>query len=143
MSDEMPPQPPTTRLEAVPPWAIELTRSMKEGFRVTNANIEMVSNDLSVLKERVSVLETERTKLSGGVRGLSSANMQQDAEILAERQAREALTTKVDKLSTAVVDIVVPILQRINDLTKNPLVKILVVIATAVAGSYAASKGLK
>ncbi len=113
---------------------------MREGFRTTNANIEVISNDLSVVKDRVAILETERTKLSGGVRGLSTSNAEQDAQLAHERSAREALATKVDDIA-AKTDAQTKILEQLLKLTEKPVVKLLATaIGTAVLTWLAAHK---
>lgn len=141
MTDDKPEQPKTVELAAVPPWAVELTRSMKEGFRTTNANIEVVSNDLSVVKDRVSILETERTKMSGGVRGLSMSNAEQDAQLVQERAAREALATEVKDLKESQA-VQLAILVRLDKVMSNPVVKVLLFMAGTAATGYLTAKGI-
>lgn len=148
MSDDMPEQPKTTQLAAVPEWAIELTRSMKEGFRVTNANIEVVSNDLTVVKDRLVIVERwkgeqdERaSRMSTGVRGLSSANLEQDAQLAQERAAREALASKVQELTDSQA-VQLAILTRLDKVASNPTVKVLLFLAGTAATGYLATKGI-
>lgn len=78
---EKPPEKETVAMAKVPDWAIELTRSVKSGIAEVRADISLVSNDLGVVKDRVTILESERAKLSGGVRGLSSASLETDAKL--------------------------------------------------------------
>ncbi len=137
----MPPQPATKRIEAVPPWAIEMTVSMKEGFRVTNANIEVVANDLGVVKDRVSILETERAKFSGGIRGLSTSNAEQDAQLAQERAARENVAKEVRDLKESQA-VQLAILARLDRVASNPTVKVLLFLAGTAATGYLASKGM-
>lgn len=139
--DGMPPQPATKRIEAVPPWAIEMTVSMKEGFRVTNANIEVVANDLGVVKDRVSILETERAKFSGGIRGLSTSNAEQDAQLAQERAARENVAKEVRDLKESQA-VQLAILARLDRVASNPTVKVLLFLAGTAATGYLASKGM-
>jgi hypothetical protein len=73
----------------------DLRGVVKEGFRNLSANLEVVSNDLGVVKDRVTILETERGKYSGGFRGLSTADAEQAAQLAQERAAREALAAEV------------------------------------------------
>lgn len=139
---EMPEQPRTTQLPAVPEWAIEMTRAMKEGFRTTNANIEIVASDLSVVKSRVDILETERTKLSGGVRGLSTSNAEQDAQLAMECAAREALAAEVRDIKRT-NEAQLAILSRLDKIASNPTVKLILFALGIVATGYLTSKGLK
>ena len=139
---EPPEQPKTVDMPKVPQWAIEMTMAMKDGFRQTNANIELVSSDLGVLKSRVDILETERTKLSGGVRGLSTSNAEQDAQLAQERAAREALAKQVEALTT-MQQTQLDILGRLDKVASNPLFKTIVTILGTAFATWAASKGLK
>ncbi len=100
-----PEQPKTTQIAAVPQWAVELTQAMKSGIAEVRADVALVSNDLGLLKTRVSIMEGLRTeddmrasKYSGGIKSLSTSNAEQDAQLAQERMAREALAAKVDKL---------------------------------------------
>ncbi len=138
---EPPDQPKTAQLPAVPQWAVELTKSMKDGFRLTNANIEVVSSDLGVVKERVTILESERTKLSGGVRGLSTSNAEQDAQLAQERMAREALAKEVADLKTTNAT-QLAILGRLDRVASNPLVKTLGAMLLTAVLTYLASHGV-
>jgi hypothetical protein len=139
---EPPEQPKTAQIAAVPPWAVELTLAMKSGIAEVRADISLVSNDLSLVKDRVTILETERTKLSGGVRGLSSADSAHDAQLAQERAAREALADKVDNL-TKTQETQLAILGRLDKVASNPLVKTLLTVLGTALATWAASKGLK
>ncbi len=60
MSDDPRREPTTTEFAAVPEWAIDLTRSVKEGFAKVDANVGLVISDLEVVKGRVGNLEDAR-----------------------------------------------------------------------------------
>ena len=145
----MPESRPTTQLPAVPQWAVELTQSMKEGFRLTNANIEIVSNDVGVLKDRVTILESRRndddaraSKHSGGVRALSQTDLAHDAQLAQERLAREALASKVDKMATETSQQTL-LLAQLLKLTEKPVVKLIATaIGTAVL-TWLSARGLR
>jgi len=140
---EMPEQPKTTQLPAVPQWAVELMRGMTEGFKQTNANLELVSTDLGVLKERVVILESERSKFSGGVRALSTASLENEAQLAQERASREALAVQVEALRNT-NETQLAILGRLDAITKNPLVKTMVaMLATAFLTWLAAHGAVK
>lgn len=152
---EPPEQPKTTQMPVVPQWAIELTQAMKDGFRQTNANIELVSSDLGLLKSRVDILETERSKYSGGLRGLSTSDAEQAAQLAQERAAREALATEHAVTKKTVEEIAVnqaalaktndtqlAILARLDKVASNPMVKTVVTILVTILGTWAASKGI-
>lgn len=91
----MPEQPATVQLPKVPEWAIELTKSVKEGFarveeRLDNvetnldlqgATVRDVAKRMTSLEERTNVLENARTKNSERAKGESAVNLKQDAAI--------------------------------------------------------------
>lgn len=101
-----PPGNPTVRLDAVQILSelikgvsAEVKASREETtqrFDRTDANIGIVANDLGVVKARVDILESERTKLSGGVRQLSTSDASMAAELaqtkteLAEEKTKHA-----------------------------------------------------
>ena len=138
---EMPEQPKTTQLPAVPQWAVELMAGMTKGFKETNANLELVATDLGVLKERVGILESERTKLSGGVRGLSTTDAEQAAQLAQERMAREAIAAEVADLK-ATQALQLAILARLDKVASNPTVKVLGGMLLTALVTWLASKGL-
>ncbi len=49
---------PTVEFDAVPDWAVKLTERMIREFTNTNANISTVANDVTIVKQRVGILET-------------------------------------------------------------------------------------
>lgn len=142
-TEDMPPQPTTKQLPAADPVQVlllKMQRGMEDGFRLTNANLEVVANDLGVVKERVAILENERTKLSGGVRGLSSLNAEQDAQLAQERMARESLAAEVAHLrETNATQLA--ILTKLDKVTSNPTVKVLAGMAATAALTWLAAHG--
>lgn len=62
MSDDMPEQPKTVRIETPPDWAVAMSERMVAEFGKTNANIAIVSNDLGVVKERLGIVEDWKRK---------------------------------------------------------------------------------
>ena len=145
MNDEMPPQPTTKELPAVPQWAAELTILVKR----MAADIGLVSNDLGILKDRVGILEAAKVETenrasrnSAGVRGLSSANLEQDAQLLQEKTAREDLAVKVDALDTK-TDAQTLILKELLKLTEKPVVKLIATALGSAILSWLAAKGLR
>lgn len=152
MSDEQPPPRPTVSLPAVPQWAIEMMQATKAGIAEiradvadaraeTRADVGLVSNDLGLLKTRVSIIESLRVedeartvKLSGGVRGLSSSDLAHEARIA-------ELGTKVDDLAKTNAT-QLAILSRLDKVASNPVVKTIVTILVTILGTWAASKGI-
>ncbi len=141
MADERP-QPPTTKIEAVTDRKMleELTRAVKEGFANLQTDIQLVATDLSVVKERVRIIERRQDesdergkKHSGGLARGSDVDARHDAAI-----------------STLIVDVAhlketqstqLAILRRLDAVAANPMVR---KVAYAVGGailSYLALKG--
>ncbi len=135
---DMPPQPPTTRLPAPSPVEIaiaKLAASVDQGFLRMSQDISLVSSDLGIVKDRVTLLETERAKFSGGVRALSTSDGNQSVQIA-------ALTASVDGLSKS-QELQLAILGRLDRVVANPSVKIILGVLAMAAASWAATKGLK
>ncbi len=63
MSDDMPEQKKTVELEAVPPWAIELTRATKDGFLRLDAHVATLMGESSSLHARVGLIEGRLAKV--------------------------------------------------------------------------------
>ncbi len=117
--------------------------------RNLTANVELVSSDLGVVKDRVTILESRRndddartSKLSGGVRGLSTSNAEQDAQLAQERMAREALAKEVADLKGSQA-LQLTILTRLDNITKNPLVKTLGAMLLTALVTWLATHGVK
>lgn len=102
---EPPPQPSTKQMpreDILQAQLSQLLARTTDGFakvdslvtdvRNLGANLEIVSSDLGVVKDRVAILETERTKYSGGIRGLSASDGNQSMQIA-------SLAVKVDDLA--------------------------------------------
>lgn len=87
---DMPPQPKTVELPQMTDRALleELRGMVKEGFVELRANLELVATDVTIVKQRVGVLEQWRldtearqTKHSGGFQRLSETDAKHDAAI--------------------------------------------------------------
>lgn len=134
----------TTEVD-VPPWAIELTREVKG----TRADIALVSNDLSIVKDRVTILEAHRNdtdmrigRTSYRVQQASESDLAHESRLAAEIVARQALDAKVDSL-TASQEAQLAILGRLDKIATNPHVKMILAVLATAAMSWAASKGFK
>jgi hypothetical protein len=118
-TDNMPAQPTTTQLEAVPPWAVKLTEKVVGGFSAmearldsqdtkldkaitegieANVRLDRVETRLGKAEGRLDIFEERVGRTSVGVRGLSQVDMEHEAKLanaltdLAEEKAkREAL----------------------------------------------------
>ena len=97
----------TREVEVPPAWAVALSERVAKGFQTTNANIEAISNDLGVVKDRVQILEKfrneteERTrKHSGGIARISTSDASQNT-VLSNLLVKVAETDdRVAKLAT-------------------------------------------
>ncbi len=145
----MPESKKTTQLAPVPEWAIELTKSMKEGFRQTNANIDLVSTDLSIVKDRVAIIEswkndseTRMTRTSGRVTQASQVDMEQAAQLAQERAARESLAAEVASIKAETSSQTL-LLAQLLKLTEKPVVKLVATAIGSAALSWLAAKGYR
>lgn len=119
MSDEKPPEKPTTQLPAVPDWAIELTKSVRLGFgdvqkRLDEQDVKLDNQDAKLdkvvtegiesntrltrievrvdgVERHVGDLESRVGRASNRVREVSQSDLDQSAQLAQERAAREAL----------------------------------------------------
>lgn len=146
---EPPDQPKTTQLPVVPQWAIELTAAMKDGLRELSADIKLVSNDLSIVKDRVGIIESWKNdqdarahRASDGVRQLSTTDAAHDAQLAQERMAREELAAKVDSL-TQTQATQLAILGRLDAIAKNPLAKTVAAMLATALVTWLASHGVQ
>jgi len=117
-----------------------LLLDLAKEVRGARADISLVSNDLGIVKDRLVIVETwkndadsraNRTSLR--VDQASEVDLEQAAALAAEKVAREELAAKVDTL--------LAIGARLDKVTTNPMVKVLVGMLLTAAVSYLAGKG--
>lgn len=141
------PDKPTVELPKVPDWAIELVKLTK----LVKANTDLIAGDVTGLKADVRALqkwklETEATTVtSDRVRALatettSHADLEGLSQLAQERAAREALSLKVDDL-TSTQAVQLSILTRLDKVASNPTVKVLAGMAATAALTWFASHG--
>ncbi len=137
---------PTVEFSRPPDWAIALTEKVTRGFEKMNANLELVSSDLDVLKGRVGNLEESRRAdesraalHSIKVKSISQSDLSQDAELAKEKSAREELAARVAIIESNVGDIH----QAVVGFFQNPKVRFVGRLLWGAALLYAAGKGLK
>lgn len=157
MSDEK----TTVEIAAVPDWAVKLTEKVVGGFgamttrldkqdevleRVANESIDTntrlvkVELRLESAERKVGDIEERLGRTSTGVKGLSTSDAEQAAQLAQERAAREELAKKVDGL-TATQDMQLAILSRLDRVASNPTVKVIAgMVATALL-TWLASHG--
>lgn len=160
MSDEikppMPEQPKTLELLKPPDWAIALTEKVTIGFsrvdaRLDNmeANIDLqgdttrdLAKRMTSLEERQTGLENRQASNSMRVRGVSEVDIKHDAAIaslvteLAEVKAETAEQTKKLDASFA-------ILERLDKVAANPLVRRVAYVVGTAFLTWLAAKGVK
>ncbi|HXG69976.1 MAG TPA: hypothetical protein VNJ04_05105 [Gemmatimonadaceae bacterium] len=150
--DDMPAQPTTKQIPAADPVQVlllQLKSSMDTGFRETNANIDLLSGDLTSVKAEVRAIQTWKgeqearsTRTSHRVQQVSDADLEQSAQLAQERSAREALATKVGDLDHK-QDVQLALLKQLVKLTEKPVVKLVATaIGTAILG-YLSARGLR
>lgn len=144
-----PPEKPTIKMDIVPDWAIKLTDTLRELGREVRADISLVSNDLGVLKQRVSIMEglrsSDEARLQNNsirAKQASVVDLAHEAQLAQERMSREALAVKVEALDGK-QDAQLALLQQLVKLTEKPVVKLVfTAIGTAILG-YLSARGLK
>ena len=144
-----PPEKPTVKMETVPEWATALTLKVQEGFRQTNANIEVVSSALDVVKERVHVIESWKVDQDARLQNnsmrakqASVVDLAHEAQLAQERTAREALALKVQQLDGK-QDVQLALLQQLVKLGEKPVVKLLFTAVGTAILTWLSAKGLR
>ncbi len=94
MSDEMPEQPKTTRLEAVPSWASELATAVRN----IALNVGTMNQSLGVLMEDRPVLHSRLAGVEGRLARIETPSIPPPAAITSERvrAITDSYTSKVD-----------------------------------------------
>lgn len=106
---EPPEQPKTINLPAVPAWAVELATNVRQGFTEVRADLETVKaegqrTNLRLTRQEVRMDDVETrlannseraSRVSDGVRGLSSADLDQQAKLAAEIVRNEERDKKI------------------------------------------------
>lgn len=143
--DETLPGSPTVNIPKADPVLIALTKLTQSVDRV-GADVRLVSNDLSIVKDRLVIVETWKgeqdmraSRTSTGVRNLSLSDLEHAAQLAQERAAREALATKVDALTVdtqAQTKMLTTIQDAVTGVLKSPMV---IKIAYAAGGAILAT----
>lgn len=146
-----PEEKPTVEMAPPPAWAIDLAKRVNEGFSLVDnrlakveaelkADIQLVANDLSVVKDRVRLAERrlddadERAK-SNSIRAksLSEEDAKQDSAIATLVQDVAALKeTQATQLA---------ILARLDKVAANPMVRRVAYAAGGAVLAYLAARG--
>ena len=115
---------------------VELTKEV----RGARADISLVSNDLGIVKDRLVIVESWKNdvdsraaRTSLRVEQSSKIDLEQAAALAAEKEAREALTVKVDTL--------LAIGTRLDKVTSNPTLKVIVGMLLTAFVTWLAGKG--
>jgi hypothetical protein len=130
-------------------------QDLKDGMGEIRADLGLVANDLGVVKDRISLVEKrsddlERRADSNSVRarGQSQADLEGQAALGQERAAREALATKVDGLAAEAeankqsMAVQTAILSRLDKVTQNPTVKLVLHALAMGFVAWLAAKGI-
>jgi hypothetical protein len=142
--DETLPGTPTVSIPKADPALILLTQiklSMDAGFTEVRSDLESVKNEgqrtnlrLTRQEVRMDDVEVRLGHNSLRAKAESSHDLEQDAQLVQERAAREALAAKVDTL--------LAIGERLDKLAKNPIAKVVGTILAFTLAGYAASHGI-
>lgn len=156
---EMPPQPKTKEIPAARPEDI-LLAEVRNGFRAINTRLDTlegvdrdIAGEVSRMGREIVDLRADGRRHEDDIRRLSdrtkethasasNADMGQAAALADEKTAREALAAKVDELS-ATNAAQLAILNRIDKLASNPLVKTIATVIGTAFLTWAASRGIK
>ncbi len=110
MADEKPTEEPTVDIEKPPAWAISMAEKMENGFRGLRADVSLVTPELNVGKGSVQNIQEWRELLeerlkNNSIRAKSSSevDMRHDAELAAEKEARETLAGEVATIKAQLV----------------------------------------
>lgn len=143
---------PTVAMAQVPPWAIELTKSVKDGFRDVQDHFDrqdatlatLTNNDLTAsarmakFEVRLDGIEERQNKTSMNVRQTSDHSLEADAKLADIILWRASVATKEDLAKTTAAQTTA----LLTELRTNPIVhKVLYAIGGAIA-AYAAQKGI-
>ncbi len=152
---EMPAQPKTRELPAADRTEIqineikvlmlkgmgELDVKMALGFKAIMGDVADLSRRLIYVEDWKSESEARMTKTSLAVRGASQVDLAHEAQLAHERDAREALATKVDELAKT-NETQLAILGRLDKVASNPLVKTVAAMLATALVTWLASHGV-
>lgn len=164
MSDEKPQEKPTVQMEKVPEWAVKLQEGVtcvRTDITGLRADVGLVANDVTIVKDRVTLVETRvavledvRVRHSDGARQLSSNDLAHEAELAKEVAAREAIQAEVKVLrekvdaqptkaefTAAMNSQTKAMVDKFDEVTKNPIVRKILWLAAGAIASWLASKG--
>lgn len=153
--DETPTTPTTTipRDELVLGAISALAGEMREGFKAAESrdvaldakadtlalNVTHLGGELSITNKRVSVVEERLNRQSGGVKELRQAtsehDLSQDKALSEEILARQDLATKVDTILRIGI--------RLDKLSENPTIKLIIFAAGIVVAGWLAQHGIR
>jgi hypothetical protein len=153
--ESMPVQPKTTvQLEAPPPWAIEMSKRMADGFAglddrldAVEQNVKILADDKRVANDRLSRLETWR---DNEVNSRLNTNSER-AKSVTENDAKQdaAIGTLVADVATLKTD-VAELKKTLGDVKKlvtgffeDPRVRFVGKLIFVLATGYAAARGIK
>ena len=141
MSDEKPPEQPTTKeIPRVDP-VLELLKEVRTEVRAARVDINLVSNDVTIVKDRVGLvekrvesLEEARARTSSGVRQLSTNDLEQDAKLAEVIVWRKGIDDKLETIHGVAVDIKSALVSPLAKQALKSAAILLIAAATAVAG---------
>lgn len=159
MSDELPAQPKTRELPAADKTEImfaELKVLVTTRFNELDAKVERLEGNLALTSGEVGVVKSELVTIhewrgsieerlknnSQRAKAMTDGDRAQDAQLAQEITARQALAAKVDVLEQK-TDAQTAILERLDKIASNPLVKQIAAAAGTAILTWLTMKGLR
>ena len=118
-----------------------MRKDMCDHFADLEKRISAHDGALQTITDQVSVLTAAKTSSIRARAELSDADLAQQSRLANEIAERQKLAKKVDGLDTK-QDTQLAILTRLDKITSNPNVKIILAVLATAALSWAASKGV-
>lgn len=142
MSDEVPEKKITVKLEEVPPWASELTVFVKSGFADLHERLDTMATNVDIQGDTVRDVAKRMTAMEERQNAADSraANNSERAKAMGEVQTSAGL--KDDKHDAAIavlhqkVDRVLAIIERLDKIAANPLVRRIAYLVGAAVLAY-------
>lgn len=156
--DPMPPQPPTVaikkddiiqaQLKQVLDAVSSFRAEVSSGLTHLTADVQLVSNDLGIVKDRVAIIEgwkndqdARATRNSKRVQQVSESDLSQEAKLADLIVWRTTVATKEDLKNTTLAQ-TTQLFARFDELKKKPIVRYAIALATGAIVSWAASHGV-
>lgn len=109
---------------------------------IQTAQIEEIRQDIGALDSRVAAVESRAGRTSFRIREVSQTDLEQSTQLNKEIAAREALAAEMEALKQTNA-IQLNILNRLDKITQNPLLKTLATMLLTAFITWLAARGIK